>query len=133
MIIKPIVVVNNTHSPIPDKNSTVIPMSDLFENEDEDCDILKVIDNFEQHSTSGLIKSQSNIFNKLPKFKQISKGIEIKKTKMQRKFYRKVAIGEMIYSIDTFKQGLNLIIVQRDKMYTKCKKLFYFNLIINIY
>lgn len=39
---------------------------------------------------------------------------------IQRKFYRKVAIAEEIYSQDTFKQGLNMIIIQRDKKYTKC-------------
>jgi hypothetical protein len=39
--------------------------------------------------------------------------------KIQRKFYRKVAIAEEIYSQDTFKQGLNIIIIQRDNKYTK--------------
>jgi hypothetical protein len=40
---------------------------------------------------------------------------------IQRKFYRKVSVAEKIYSQDIFKQGLNVIIIQRDKKYSKCK------------
>jgi hypothetical protein len=105
VIIKPIIVMNNTKIPSPtpsppDKNSTPIIPIDIFEKE-EDCDELKM---------SG---------NGLPRFKQFNQGIEVKHQNVQRKFYRKVAIGENIYSQDIFKQGINVIIVQRDRSYTK--------------
>ncbi len=101
MIIKPIVVVNNTLPSDGPKNNS-IKIVDLFEN--DDCDELKLSSN-------------------APRFKQINRGIVVKRQDIQRKFYRKVALGEEVYSQDTFKQGLNLIIAQRDRKYTKCNTL----------
>jgi hypothetical protein len=73
---------------------------------------------------SGNFNSQSQIITSLntaktstPRFKQIL----VKRQDIQRKFYRKVSLGEDIYSKEIFKQGLNVIIVQRDRGYTKCK------------
>jgi hypothetical protein len=102
MIIKPIVVVNNTiaPAPLPPKNDTA-KIIDLFDQ--DDCDELKMNGNS-------------------MRFKQVNHGIVVKRQNIQRKFYRKVSVGENIYSQDTFRQGLNLIIAQRDRRYTKCKK-----------
>lgn len=97
MIIKPIIIVNNTNpnppptpapTPIPVPPAPIIPIPI-----DDDCDILS---------------------GNSPRFKQTPYIEDI-----QRKFYRKVAVAEHIYSRDTFKQGLNVIIIQRDKKYTK--------------
>ena len=99
MIIKPIVLVNNTSTPTPNppspspKPEPINPgQIDLFAS--EDCDELKLSGN-------------------APRFKEIEK-------QTQRKFYRKVAVAENIYSQEIFRQGLNLIIIQRDKKYSKC-------------
>jgi len=100
MIIKPIIIVNSTKEEPQQKD---IPWADLFEN-DDDCDELKLSGNFQGPSKF--------------RFKQ-HPGIIVKRTNIQRKFYRKVAVGEFVYSKETFKQGLNLIIVDRDKTYTK--------------
>jgi hypothetical protein len=98
MIIKPILVVNNTSvAPAP---ASTVKMADLFDN--EDCDELKMAGTF-------------------PRFKQVNKGVVVKHQDIERKFYRKVALGEDVYSQDTFKQGLNLIVVDRDRKYTKSK------------
>jgi hypothetical protein len=96
MIIKPIVVVNNTQPSIEPKNNS-IKIVDLFEN--DDCDELKM--------------------SSFPRFKQVGNGVIVKRQDIQRKFYRKVGIGEDVYSQETFKQGLNLLIIQRDRKYTK--------------
>jgi len=44
----------------------------------------------------------------------------------KRKFYRKVQIGEKVLANDVFKQGLNMIVLQRDIKYTKCKVIITF-------
>jgi hypothetical protein len=101
MIIKPIVIVNSTAPEIPKKMETATKANvDLFDN--DDCDELKI-------STP----------NNPPRFKETSGQIEVKHQNVQRKFYRKVSVGEDVYSQDTFKQGLNLIIVEREKHYSK--------------
>lgn len=106
MIIKPIIVVNNTMTnQLPPKNDTA-KIIDLFDQ--DDCDELKMNGN-------------------QMRFKQINKGIVVKRQNKQRKFYRKVSVADNIYSQDTFRQGLNLIIAQRDRKYTKCKNKFNFN------
>jgi hypothetical protein len=101
-IIKPIIIVNTTEKKRND--SDVTPMIDIFEKVD-DCDELSISGNY----------------NKNFKFKQVEPEEVIK---IQRKFYRKVSAGNSIYSKDTFKQGLNLIIAERNKRYTK-GKIFY--------
>ena len=98
LIIKPIILLNNTSTPSPNppspspKPQPINPgQIDLFAS--EDCDELKLSGN-------------------APRFKEIEGH-------SQRKFYRKVAVAENIYSQEIFRQGLNLIIIQRDKKYTK--------------
>ena len=100
LIIKPIVLLNNTSTPSPKppspspKPEPINPgQIDLFAS--EDCDELKLSGN-------------------APRFKEIER-----QNQRQRKFYRKVAVAENIYSQEIFRQGLNLIIIQRDKKYSK--------------
>ena len=137
-VIKPIVVVNNTAvptPPIPPYNPNNGGNSTNFNNifiQDEDCDDLKLLG----VSSASTTTSNSNTAN-FNRFKETSsmtfnsaegmnqyrmKGVNF--NKIQRKFYRKVAIAEEIYTQDTFKQGLNVIIIQRDRKYTKCKIIF---------
>ena len=139
MVIKPILIVNGTVAP----NVPVIPvnpinpgngnMTNLFF-QDDDCDDLSILG----------VKTQETSKNiDFPRFKsgessvmaeKQNKMINVNFNKIQRKFYRKVAISEEVYSQDTFKQGLNLIIIQRDKKYTKRKLIFYnFFLFILVY
>jgi hypothetical protein len=92
MIIKPIVIVNNTNPNPNPPGPSPAPIPIPF---DEDCDILS---------------------GNAPRFKERNEAVNI-----QRKFYRKVSVAESIYSQDIFKQGLNVIIIQRDKKYTKRK------------
>ncbi len=131
-VIKPIVIVNNTPTPyepiIPPPhndddgggkgNST--DWNNLFL-KDDDCDDLKMMG---IASNSGSASNNNN-FNR---FKETGMSLNMNSqsrmtgvnfNKIQRKFYRKVAIAEEIYSQDSFKQGLNMIIIQRDKKYTK--------------
>jgi hypothetical protein len=128
---------NNTHTVIPvpvpvpihpvpapivpnSGNSSHHQMLNLFDAND-DCDELKLSGNFEQQ----MVHRSSKNFNALPRFKErIIHGIQVKHQNVQRKFYRKVGIGEFIYTQETFKQGLNLLIIQRDRRYTKCKSYF---------
>jgi hypothetical protein len=123
LIIKPILVVNNTKSAdIP--AAGIIDNKNIIFEKDEDCDELKISGNYNSQTSVGVIQPPSQNYNKNTppaRFKQII----VKHQIVQRKFYRKVAIGEEIYSKDVFKQGLNVIIVQRDRQYTKCKIIFF--------
>jgi hypothetical protein len=117
MIIKPILVINNTK--IPDNPPNITPpinITDLFE--EEDCDVLKISGNYNPTD----YHPNNNTQNYNMRFKQIV----VKRQNIQRKFYRKVAIADEIYSQDTFKQGLNLIIVQRDKKYSLFKDNYHY-------
>lgn len=136
-VIKPIVIVNNTapYGPInpPNDGGNSTNWNNLFL-QDEDCDDLKMM-GISANSGSANNNKNNNNFNR---FKETGMSMNLNKNKyrqsrmtgvnfnqMQRKFYRKVAIAEEIYSQETFKQGLNMIIIQRDKKYTKRKNKIY--------
>lgn len=129
MVIKPILIVNGTVAP----NVPVIPVNPIYPGngnmtnlffQDDDCDDLSILG----------VKTQATSKNiDFPRFKSGESSLMVEKqnnmrnvnfNKIQRKFYRKVAISEEVYSQDTFKQGLNLIIIQRDRKYTKRKLIF---------
>lgn len=69
-----------------------------------DCDDLKISGNYP--------------YNML-KFKEKITSEMDKKSNIQRKFYRKVQLGEELYAKDIFKQGLNMILIERNKRYKK--------------
>jgi len=153
-VIKPIVIVNNTVQPAPDQpfgpvipnnnnnnsNVNITNWGDVFLPED-DCEDLRIMGvvpppsnplnpgnnnnpNFNRFKETSM--SMMNSMNKNKQYRM--KGVNF--NRMQRKFYRKVAIAEEIYSQDTFKQGLNIIIIQRDSKYTKCKYISFFTFLI---
>ena len=126
-VIKPIVILNNTAQPYepinPNDNGNSTNWNNLFL-QDEDCDDLKMT-GISSSSNSANNNNNKDNFNR---FKETSRNLNMNSqsrmtgvnfNKIQRKFYRKVAIAEEIYSQDTFKQGLNMIIIQRDNKYTK--------------
>lgn len=139
-VIKPILIVNNTTPDNPPYDPSYNPgnstnFTDLFLQE-EDCDDLKIMGVGVQKT---IVRANANYPGNFNRFKETSMSLNsnamstgLKSTqnrmkgvnfnRIQRKFYRKVAIGEEIYSQDTFKQGLNILIVQRDKKYTKRNK-----------
>lgn len=127
-VIKPIVILNNTATPFgpinPNDNGNSTNWNNLFL-QDEDCDDLKMM-GISSNTQSANNKNNNN-FNRFKETSMsLNKNFQSRMTNVnfnniQRKFYRKVAIAEEIYSQDTFKQGLNLIIIQRDKKYTKRK------------
>ena len=97
---------NNTNSTVePKKNETVPPRQrEIIINDDDDCDELTMMSSF----------------NPI-RFKEIEHtNITYNVT---TKLYRKVVIGNMIYSQDIFNEGMNMIIVKRninyDKIYEK--------------
>jgi hypothetical protein len=128
VIIKPVIVVNNTIEripipvPVPTPTPTPTPgpapapiipipvtspnITGLFEN--DDCDFL---------SMSSLHKD-TNIYQRNIRFKQVVDNHH-KLSKMKRKFYRKVEYGNEILATEIFKQGLNVIILQREKLFKK--------------
>ena len=111
LIIKPVIVINNTLSNIPSVNpipitpinNTSVNMTNLFMN--EDCDLL----------TMG---GQTQNYNQNVRFKQIADGSNFK-YEIKRKFYRKVEYSSEILANDIFKQGLNVIILKREKGFPK--------------
>ena len=97
---------NKTNSTVePKKNETVPPRQrEIIINDDDDCDELTMISSF----------------NPI-RFKEIEHtNITYNVT---TKLYRKVVIGNMIYSQDIFNEGMNMIIVKRninyDRIYEK--------------
>lgn len=125
-VIKPILIVNNTESNFVPINPSNHTNSTNWENlflQDEDCDDLKIMG--VSSSSSYRNNNNGNNFNRFKetsmKMYKKNKMSEVDFDKMHRKFYRKVAIAEEIYTQDTFKQGINIIIIQRDKKYSKCK------------
>lgn len=93
---------NNTNSTIiPKKNETILPKQrEVIINDDDDCDELK------------MMTSYNNI-----RFREIE--ISNITYNITSKLYRKVVIGNMIYSQDIFNEGMNVIIVNRTKNYDK--------------
>jgi len=146
LIIKPVIVVNNTNIPVPypvpypvptppnppkAPNQTIIPslnLTNLFEN--EDCDMLTM---------GGSSISLNGNNNNNQRFKQIDDSNNYNSDQnadgennnsnnnnnnnnffpIKRKFYRKVEYGNEILANDIFKQGLNVIILRREKGYPK--------------
>ena len=82
------------------------PQINLFD-KDEDCDGLNI---------SG--EKNQNFYDANMRFKQIVDR-DANKHKQKRKFYRKVEMGNEILATEIFKQGLNLIILKREKGYPK--------------
>lgn len=102
LVLKPIIIVNNINNPS-GPNNTGTPGKNLTINgekikiiEDEDCD------EFDLFKSANIMRFKDGI-----------------KPKIQRKFYRKVQIGDENYSNDIFKQGLNIILIERNKSYKK--------------
>jgi hypothetical protein len=108
---------------------------------DDDCEELRYFGGKNEESSSKKINPSNQSSANFNRFKETESSMFFSKSKsksnansqqytmnynkIQRKFYRKVAIAEQIYTQETFKQGLNLIIIQRDKKYTKCKFINY--------
>lgn len=106
VVIKPVILVNNTVEQLPSVPTT--NSTHLFE--DDDCDVLKM---------SGTQENTNN-FNQNMRFKQLVDN-DSKAAVLKRKFYRKVEYGNEILTNDIFKQGLNVIILRRNKQYSKGK------------
>lgn len=77
-------------------------------------------------SVSFLDNSQTNNYdvsssqqNKILSYSEFNLQEFISETHYSAKYYRKISIGEQIYSLQIFKQGMNIIIVNRDKNYNK--------------
>ena len=156
LIIKPIIVMNNTKPDDDNKPDEPIPKPSMIIEEDcDDLDLsgnMNIIRDIKRPESTEKDKSiDSSLIQGDHRFKQIpivplpltpiaksvidncdyegntgnSTGIPMEiqglglNRKIQRKFYRKVSISDQIYSHDIFKQGLNLIIINRDKNYTK--------------
>lgn len=121
-IIKPIIITNNTSNnscnpiyPVPTNNQSddnYTNSTDLFEQE-SDCEDLNMSGNIGLARSSSQINLLNSNFNR---FKQIDNNIN-----EMKRFYRKVSVSNEIYSTDIFKQGLNIIILERDIKYSKCK------------
>lgn len=127
--------------PGPGPNPNVINMTELnkYFEADDDCEDLRYFGHHHEEAYSKTVNPPLQSSNNFNRFKEtestISSSQSMSKSQqyrmkntnfnmIQRKFYRKVAIAEQIYSQDTFKQGLNMIIIQRDIKYTKCKFFF---------
>ncbi len=95
---------NNT----PNNNNNITIEETKFKLFDEgECEDLKISGNYP--------------YNMLKFKEKITSQIE-KKPNLQRKFYRKVQVGEELYAKDIFKQGLNMILIERNKRYKKGNK-----------
>jgi hypothetical protein len=112
VIIKPVIVVNNTIERVP-VPVPVNPQPEVIQHnitslfEDEDCDILKMS-----------VQKETSLYSKNMRFKELvtrSKHLQ----PIKRKFYRKVEFGNEILATEIFKQGLNVIILKREKGYSK--------------
>ena len=112
LIIKPVIIVNNTGNGGNDgdnktktsDNITIEGAKIKIFDDEGDCDELKISGNYPYNMLKFKEKITSQIDNK---------------PNIQRKFYRKVQIGGEIYAKDIFKQGLNMIFIDRNKKYTK--------------
>jgi hypothetical protein len=107
LIIKPVIIVNNIDTTPSSHNDSINPHGPNNNNTNGGDDKNKINEDEECE--------EFDLFNaaKLLHFK------EMVKPKIQRKFYRKVQIGEKNYADDIFKQGLNIILVERNKLYSK--------------
>jgi len=129
LIIKPVIVVNNTNTPVPinpinpiHPNNTDLNLTNLFEN--EECDVLTIGGNSMSMNYNGNQNKNFNNNNYNQRFKQFDesddkKEIKNKHYEIKRKFYRKVEYSNEILANDIFKQGLNVIILKREKGYPK--------------
>lgn len=118
VIIKPVILINNTNkTPQP----LVINSTGLFHNE-EDCDTLSLGTNNNFNSKSN---NNYNKFSNRQRFKAIEN--DNSNNNKQRRFYRKLEFGNEIIANDIFKQGLNLIVLNRDKIYTKSNLYYNYN------
>ena len=108
LIIKPIIIVNNVQDENPNNNGT--GSSNMTVNGNK----IKVFDE-EDCEPFDIVKEA-----KLLHFKE-----KLATSKIQRKMYRKVQIWDVDYAKEIFKQGLNIVLVERNKSYTKSK--FFFN------
>lgn len=136
LIIKPVIVVNNTNTyipfgpVIPNNTNPSINFTNLFEN--EDCDLLTM--GGSSISINPNSKNNNNNFNQ--RFKQLGTSLDNNDNnynhnsqdilnpqnnfyEIKRKFYRKVEYANEILANDIFKQGLNVIILKREKGYPK--------------
>jgi len=112
LVIKPVIIVNKTQEVPPKEkehikvitNGTLTPLK-LFE--DDDCE--------------GDFISSSNKHNYLQNLR-FKEKIDSTKTLqvVKRKFYRKVQFGSLILATQIFRQGLNVILLERAKGYKKC-------------
>ena len=141
----PVTPVNPGIKPVGPNHPQEINKTELIKyfDADDDCEELRYFGNSQEVSNSKKINPGNQSSANFNRFKETESSMFSSKSKsnsqqyrmkdmnfnkIQRKFYRKVAIAEQVYTQDTFKQGLNLIILQRDKKYTKCKTIkYYFN------
>jgi len=120
LIIKPVIIMNSTTSGENggnnsggDKNNSHNNINNTVEEtkfklfDEGECEDLKISGNYP--------------YNML-KFKEKLTSLIEKKPNLQRKFYRKVQVGEELYAKEIFKQGLNMILIERNKRYKKGNK-----------
>ncbi len=140
LIIKPVIIVNNTNTyipvgpipipvpiPIPIIPNNTLPsfnFTNLFEN--DDCDLLTMggssisinpnnnnnNQRFKQLGTSSDNNYNDNTYNN-------NQNNQNTYFEIKRKFYRKVEYSNEILANDIFRQGLNVIILKREKGYPK--------------
>ena len=98
------IIINKTNSTvIPKKNETVPSQQrEIIINDDDDCDDLKMFSSYNNNPIRFKEIEHSNITYNITS-----------------KLYRKVVIGNMIYSQDIFNEGMNMIIVKRNSSYDK--------------
>lgn len=63
--------------------------------------------------------NKNNNLSFIEKFSNVATKNKENKPLIENKFYRKVQIGNTLLSTEIFKEGINLIIVNRNKFYTK--------------
>jgi hypothetical protein len=105
LILKPVIIINNipsnggnNNTKNGGNNNNTISGYKVKIIEEEDCG------DFDLLKSAGMLHFKEKI-----------------KPVIQRKFYRKVQIGDKNYANDIFKQGLNIILIERNKDYTKGK------------
>lgn len=117
LIIKPVIIVNSTGGGGSDDGGKNITSNNISIDgtkikifDDGECDDLKISGNYP--------------YNMLKFKEKVTSQIEAK-ANIQRKFYRKVQIGEEIYAKEIFKQGLNMILIDRNRKYSKGNPIIY--------
>ena len=117
LIIKPVIIVNSTGGGGSDEGGKNITSNNISIDgtkikifDDGECDDLKISGNYP--------------YNMLKFKEKVTSQIEAK-ANIQRKFYRKVQIGEEIYAKEIFKQGFNMILIDRNRKYSKGNPIIY--------